>query len=173
MASILIPLPSTDFDPTEAGVPWRILTRVGHTVRFATPDGAQAAADPIMVTGKGLGLLADPRDFMAGPLALKRDSDAHLAPGFFVRDGNYLSARWPGDAHRFAAKFGTMPAWRRRHTIKLIVINLLAMAGLPRMKDEMIVLLSNRHLALEKHQNQLIYGAAQARQETALNLLSA
>jgi len=36
------------------------------------------------------------------------------------------------------------------------------MAGLPRMKDEMIVLLSNRHLALEKYQNQLIYKAALA-----------
>ncbi|NDP38458.1 MAG: phospholipase [Rhodoferax sp.] len=51
---------------------------------------------------------------------------------------------------------------------KLIGINLLAMAGLPRMKDEMIVLLSNRHLALEKYQNQLIYNAALARQESPL-----
>jgi hypothetical protein len=53
-------------------------------------------------------------------------------------------------------------------SIKLIGINLLAMAGFPRMKDEMIVLLSNRHLALEKYQNQLIYNAAQARQSTAV-----
>lgn len=53
-------------------------------------------------------------------------------------------------------------------SIKLIGINLLAMAGFPRMKDEMIVLLSNRHLALEKYQNQLIYAAAQTRQETPL-----
>lgn len=53
-------------------------------------------------------------------------------------------------------------------SVKLIGINLLAMAGLPRMKDEMIVLLSNRHLALEKYQNQLIYNAAQSRQETVI-----
>jgi len=53
-------------------------------------------------------------------------------------------------------------------SVKLIGINLLAMAGLPRMKDEMIVLLSNRHLALEKYQNQLIYNAALARQETSI-----
>lgn len=53
-------------------------------------------------------------------------------------------------------------------SIKLIGINLLAIAGLPRMKDEMIVLLSNRHLALEKYQNQLIFSAAQSRQETAI-----
>lgn len=53
-------------------------------------------------------------------------------------------------------------------SIKLIGINLLAMAGLPRWKNEMIVLLSNRHLALEKYQNQLISNAALARQDTAL-----
>ena len=28
---------------------------------------------------------------------------ARLGVGFTVRDGDYLSARWPGDAHRFAA----------------------------------------------------------------------
>lgn len=53
-------------------------------------------------------------------------------------------------------------------SFKLIGVNLLAMAGLPRMKNETVVLLSNRHLALEKYQHQLIYNAAQARQETAI-----
>ncbi len=53
-------------------------------------------------------------------------------------------------------------------SLKLIGINLLAMAGLPRLKDEMIVLLSNRHLALEKYQNQLLHDAAQSQRETAL-----
>ncbi len=53
-------------------------------------------------------------------------------------------------------------------SIKLIGINLLAMAGFPKMKDEMIVLLSNRHLALEKYQNQVIHKHAQAQQDEAL-----
>lgn len=254
MATILIPLPSTDFDPTESAVPWRILSAAGHSVRFATPDGAPAAADPIMLTGKGLGLLAPllmanaharsayaamvasaafqqplryadvqadafdalllpgghapgmrpylessvlqaqvarffaddkpvaaichgvllaarsrnasgvsvlhgrrttaltralelsgwaltclwmgryyrtyaqplqdevtqalarPQDFVTGPPAITRDSPDHLVPGFCVRDGNYLSARWPGDAHRFANAFKAMlePAADRR-----------------------------------------------------------
>ena len=52
-------------------------------------------------------------------------------------------------------------------SLKLISINLMAMAGFPKLKDEMIVLLSNRHLALEKYQNQLLYQAAQAKQDTA------
>ena len=42
------------------------------------------------------------------------------------------------------------------------------MAGLRGFKDDMIVLLSNRHLALENYQNQLIYNAALARQETSI-----
>ncbi len=29
-------------------------------------------------------------------------------PAFVVRDGNYLSARWPGDVHTFARRFAEM-----------------------------------------------------------------
>ena len=244
---VLCPLPSHDFDPTEAAIPWAALGAAGHTVTFSTPNGAPAAADPRMVTGEGLGLLkpvlqadkagrtayaamvaspgfqrplawaetvaldfdalllpgghakgmrevleagvvqamvvaffqadrpvaaichgtllaarstdpetgrsvlhgrkttgltrsqelaawaltaawlgdyyrtypepmetelrrqlAAPTDYDPGPLPLRRDSVGNLAPGFTVRDRNYLSARWPGDAHRFAAEFVAM-----------------------------------------------------------------
>lgn len=54
MARVLIPVPRRDFDPTEVAVPWRTLTRRGHDVVFATPDGKQAAADDMMLTGEGL-----------------------------------------------------------------------------------------------------------------------
>jgi len=246
MAKILIPLPARDFDPTETGVPWRILTERQHTLTFATPDGLPGAADPLMATGKGLGLLAPflranadgqsayaamreaaafraplkydairledfdalllpgghakgmrpylespvlqghvaaffavakpvaaichgallaarsqtrwgksvlngrkttgltrrmemtawwmtrlylgdyyrtystpledevraalarPDDFAVGPTSFARDSLAHPEVGFTVRDGKYLSARWPGDAHRFAIEFDAM-----------------------------------------------------------------
>jgi protease I len=54
------------------------------------------------------GVLADGRDFLPGPLALKRDRSDNLQPGFCVRDENYLSARWPGDSHRFATEFAHM-----------------------------------------------------------------
>ena len=240
MATVLMPIPASDFDPTETGVPWKGLTGLGHDIVFATPGGARAEADPMMVTGRGLGLLAGmlradgagrtaydsmckspaflnpiswedietsrfdglilpgghakgmrqylesgrlqsvvrsffeaskpvgaichgvvlvarskradgrsvlyerkttaltrmmelsawqltrtflgdyyrtypetvedevrsvlarPSDFVRGPLSLTRDSEANPDAGFVVRDGNYLSARWPGDAHRFA-----------------------------------------------------------------------
>ena len=256
MATILVPLPRIDFDPTEAGVPWRVLSEAGHAFVFATPDGAPAQADPRMLHGTGLGLLApmlraqgravadhdrmaqsaayrapipwsriadglaarrfdalllpgghapgmreylespelqaavadffehgrpvgaichgtvlaarsrvargadagrsvlhgrrttgltrqlemlawrltrhrlgdyyrtypqtvqdevaaalrSPRDFLVGPPALLRDSDRLQRVGFTVRDGHYLSARWPGDAHRFAHELAGMLA---------------------------------------------------------------
>jgi protease I len=248
MAIVLMPLPNRDFDPTEAGVPWRVLTRRDHRIVFATPDGAPAHADPRTLTGRGLGLFApfmkadrngrsaydemigsqefqhpisydqiqadaidgmilpgghapgmrpyleSPRlqavvaelfargrpvgaichgvlivartrradgrsilhgrrttalpkrmelagwlltclhlgnyfrtypttvedevraalasraDFIPGPLSIRRDSPDDPARGFTVRDGQYLSARWPGDAHRFAADFAAILA---------------------------------------------------------------
>lgn len=58
MATVLMPLPSRDFDPSETGIPWRVLSGLGHDVVFATPDGEPGVADGRMVTGEGLGLLA-------------------------------------------------------------------------------------------------------------------
>ena len=245
-APILVPLPSTDFDPSEAAVPWSLLTEAGFDIRFATPDGAPASADPVMVTGRGLGpvknllradaiareafarlvddpffnqplayqemgeadfsglhipgghatgmkelleapeihqviaeffaadkpvaavchgvvavsrslrddgssvlfgrrttalpefmelaawrltrlwmgdyyrtypvtvqaevtaALNDPDDFFTGPRSLFRDSPGHLGRGFIVRDGNYLSARWPGDIHCYTRELMEM-----------------------------------------------------------------
>lgn len=54
MARVLLPLPSRDFDPTEAAVSWKVLRGLGHDVVFSTPDGQPAEADDIMVTGEGL-----------------------------------------------------------------------------------------------------------------------
>jgi putative intracellular protease/amidase len=54
MATVLIPIPDTDFDPTEVAVSWQVLAAHGHTVVFATESGRPAAADDIMVSGRGL-----------------------------------------------------------------------------------------------------------------------
>ncbi len=54
------------------------------------------------------GQLQRSEDFLCGPgfpFPLARDSAQQLQYGFTVLDGKYLSARWPGDAHRFAAEF--------------------------------------------------------------------
>jgi putative intracellular protease/amidase len=49
--------------------------------------------------------LARSDHYVTGPMAVLRDSPENPGRGFVVRDGHYLSARWPGDAHRFAAEF--------------------------------------------------------------------
>lgn len=54
--------------------------------------------------------LAKPEDFLDGPMPLTRDSERNLKPGFIVRDRHYLSARWPGDAHRLSHELNAMLA---------------------------------------------------------------
>lgn len=64
MARVLMPLPDSDFDPTETAVPWRILTRDCHEVVFATERGQGApAADRRLLDGSlgRLGPDAEPR----------------------------------------------------------------------------------------------------------------
>ena len=240
MKKILMPLPQTDFDPTESAIPWKILKSRGFEVVFATPEGKVASADPRMVTGNGLGflksmlmakpeavrayremessekfrkpisydqidsssfdglilpgghapgmkvyleslllhdkiaqfakeekpigaichgvvaaarsgILAEKRvtalpkwmefsawiltylwlrsyyrtyrisvekevqsqllkkeDFVRGPISFSRDDEQHLSRGFTVTDGRLVTARWPGDAHKFALDFITL-----------------------------------------------------------------
>ena len=61
MARVLIPLPDTDFDPTETAVPWRLLRAAGHEVEFATEAGRVPRCDPLLLTGVVFGKLgADP-----------------------------------------------------------------------------------------------------------------
>jgi putative intracellular protease/amidase len=54
MATVLIPIPDRDFDPTEVAVSWQVLRANGHRVVFATESGTPAVADDIMVSGRGL-----------------------------------------------------------------------------------------------------------------------
>ncbi len=66
---IWMPLPDRDFDTTEVAVPWRLLTRAGHEVVFATEKGGEApACDPLLLTGVVFGKLgasAEPKAFYA------------------------------------------------------------------------------------------------------------
>ncbi len=55
MATVVLALANSDFDPTEAAVPWHSLAEAGHTVLFATDDGQPGACDGEMLTGVLLG----------------------------------------------------------------------------------------------------------------------
>jgi len=53
-------------------------------------------------------------------------------------------------------------------TLRLITTEAMAMAGFPKRREDLIVLLSNRHLALEKFQNESMVANARAGKATAL-----
>ena len=49
--------------------------------------------------------LSSTEKFVSGPPPFLRDSADKLTRGFFVKDRNYVSARWPGDAYSFSVEF--------------------------------------------------------------------
>jgi protease I len=53
---IIVPLPKYGFDPTEASIPWKILSNQGHTFIFSTPEARVALADERMLQGHGLSI---------------------------------------------------------------------------------------------------------------------
>jgi putative intracellular protease/amidase len=61
---------------------------------------------PAYVEDEVRAALVDPSLFVRGPRNLvRRGTATDQGPAFCVRDRNYLSARWPGDAYLFAARF--------------------------------------------------------------------
>jgi putative intracellular protease/amidase len=98
MVTVLLPLPSLDFDPTEVAVSWAVLRSRGHDVVFATPDGRPAQADEIMVSGRGLdpwGALPGLNHVTVVGRVLRANEDGRTALDALQRDPGFLSpVRW-------------------------------------------------------------------------------
>jgi putative intracellular protease/amidase len=60
---------------------------------------------PITVEDEVKSYLIDQKNFFRGNSGLIRDSISDTSHSFSVRDNNYLSARWPGDAYHFSFEF--------------------------------------------------------------------
>ncbi|HEY3742422.1 MAG TPA: type 1 glutamine amidotransferase domain-containing protein [Bryobacteraceae bacterium] len=78
-----------------------------YTEKASEPSGYRSVQSEVTRA------LAFPEDFeephrFVQSSGVFRDSDRNTAPAFVIRDGNYISARWPGDAHRFAREFATL-----------------------------------------------------------------
>ena len=73
---ILIPLPDHDFDPSESSFPWKVCTKRGWKVTFATENGDMAACDPRLLKGPILGPLG------AGPRGLSNYKKMAASPEF-------------------------------------------------------------------------------------------
>jgi putative intracellular protease/amidase len=98
MARVLVLLPARDFDPSEAGVSWQVLTSAGHVVTFATPDGRPAVADDMMLTGQGLdpwGAVPVLRRLPLIGLLMRANSDARRAYAAMIAGRDYRAPlRW-------------------------------------------------------------------------------
>ncbi|TGN18228.1 type 1 glutamine amidotransferase domain-containing protein [Leptospira idonii] len=98
---ILIPLPHTDFDPSEAALPWKLLSKEGFRFQFATPDGKKASADDRMLTGRGLGVFKN--SFMARQDAIDAYSEMESSSVFSnpipyseIKEQDYQALLLPG-----------------------------------------------------------------------------
>lgn len=60
---------------------------------------------PAYVQDEVTGVLNDAAQFQRGPRTLRRGTRTDHAHAFVVEDGNYVSARWPGDSYLFAQRF--------------------------------------------------------------------
>ena len=92
--TVLIPLPLRDFDPSEVAIPWKLLKEAGVSVRFATPTGASAAADPMMLSGEGLdlwGWIPGLRKLKLLGLMLRANRDARSAYRELQADSNFAT----------------------------------------------------------------------------------
>ncbi|GAA0682642.1 type 1 glutamine amidotransferase domain-containing protein [Kitasatospora atroaurantiaca] len=82
MATVLMPIPAQDFDPSEVAVGWQVLTLAGHRVVFATPEGERATGDELMLTGQGLdpwGRVPGLRRVLGVGRILRANADARAA----------------------------------------------------------------------------------------------
>ena len=96
MARVLIVMAQRDFDPSEVAIPWRVLTDLGHTVTFATPDGTRASADELMLTGEGLdpwGWIPGLKRITAVGRILAANGDARAAYAALAGDAGFLAPR--------------------------------------------------------------------------------
>jgi putative intracellular protease/amidase len=92
VATVLMPIPDMDFDPTEVAVSWQVLSSHGHSIVFGTESGRPAVADEIMVSGRGLDIWANlpglSRVVVVGRF-LRADRDARTAYANMLRSEEY------------------------------------------------------------------------------------
>jgi putative intracellular protease/amidase len=103
MATVLMPIPACDFDPTEVAVTWQILSEAGHDVVFSTPSGQPGAADDLMVTGRGLdpwGLIPGLRNLIVVGRFLRANADARAAYAALRSDAAFEAPLAWGPARR-------------------------------------------------------------------------
>jgi hypothetical protein len=70
--------------------------------------GRYYRTSPAYVEDEVRAALAAPEQFERGPRSLSRGTATDHSEAFVVEDGNYVSARWPGDAYLFTERFDAL-----------------------------------------------------------------
>jgi len=80
--TLLIPIPSQDFDPSEVALMWQAMQgSEAVKVQFASPQGSAATADPEMLTGRQMGPIVG-QLLKAKPAARKAYAQMIQSPEF-------------------------------------------------------------------------------------------
>lgn len=162
---VLVPLPDRDFDVTEVAVPWRLLTRAGHEVVFATERGARPAADPLLLTGVLFGQLGaepEPKAFYAemerAPEFEKPRTWAEVEPSaydaLFLPGGHAPGMRQYLGSSELQAK--VLSFWRTGRPVAAICHGVLVLAR-TREEDGKSVLADVRTTCLPKYMERTAY----------------
>ncbi len=88
MKKILVPIPTYGFDPSEVAIPWKMLSDKNFDIVFITPDGKQASADYLMLSGEKLGIWKS---------ALKAREDAVSAYSLMEKNDSFCNPLSYGD----------------------------------------------------------------------------
>lgn len=107
---VLIPLPNYGFDPSEAAIPWKLMTQKNIEITFITPDGNKAAADRLMVNGKKLGIwkpvLKARKDAVAAYLEMEQSKEfCNPLPYNEVLEINFDAILLPGGHDKGAKEY--------------------------------------------------------------------
>jgi putative intracellular protease/amidase len=163
--NVLIPLPDRDFDVTEVAVPWKLLTRAGHRVVFATENGGAAPqADPLLLTGVIFGKLGaepEPKAFYGeleaspefrAPIAW-RDIDPKSFDGLILPGGHAPGMRQYLDAPVLFEKVAAF--WKLDRPVGAICHGVLVLART--IVDGRSVLHASRTTCLPKYMERSAY----------------
>ena len=166
---LLVPLPDRDFDVTEVSVPWKVLTRAGHDVVFATESGGVApAADPLLLKGVLFGQLgadAEPKAFyreleatssFQRPLAW-RDVDPAAYDGLLLPGGHAPGMRQYLGSATLRSK--VLAFWRSGKPVGAICHGVLVLARTRDPETGRSVLAGSRTTCLPKYMERTAYFA--------------
>lgn len=164
MSRVLMPLPDRDFDPTEAAVPWKLLTEAGHEVVVATETGAAGVADPYVVRAPipGFGAAADAvrcyeemqaSPALSSPLAWD-DVDASSFDALFLCGGHAAGMRAYLESERVQAM--TRAVWEADRPVAAICHGVIVLARTPG-SDGRSLLTGRRTTCLPKYMEQVAF----------------